>query len=336
MSLELSNIQKSFGDFQALRDINLTVGPHEFVCLLGPSGCGKTTLLRIIAGLLQADGGTLSFSGQDLSQTPARSRNFGIVFQSYSLFPNMTVRENIGYGLRIRNLPGPQITDRVDELLGLTRIPTLADRFPWQLSGGQQQRVALARALAVNPKLLLLDEPLSALDARVRNEMRHEIREVQRRLKIPTIMVTHDQEEALILADTIVCMNDGSIEQIGSPQALYRKPQTRFVADFIGLSNLLPAGWVRQHAPGLMNQIPAPADESHALLCIRPEHIRLAADPAGPATVQSVTFLGSLCRTTLRWGDRQFVAEQHATTACHEGERVRPTIDPTNGCWVAT
>lgn len=335
MSLELSHVRKSFDGFQALKDISLSVGPHDFVCLLGPSGCGKTTLLRIIAGLLQADGGELLFSGQDLSRMPPRSRNFGIVFQSYSLFPNMTVRENIGYGLRIRHEPPARIAARVDELLKLIRIPDMAERFPWQLSGGQQQRVALARALAVNPRLILLDEPLSALDARVRNEMRHEIREVQRRLKIPTIMVTHDQEEALMLADTIVCMNNGAIEQVGSPQELYHEPRTCFVADFIGLSNLLPADWARRHAPEALAVRPPPADESQWLLCVRPEHIRLAADADGPATVSSVTFLGNLCRMTLRWGDLDLRVEQHAAAAYREGDRVRPAIDPERGRWVA-
>ncbi|WP_322998519.1 ABC transporter ATP-binding protein [Castellaniella sp.] len=334
MSLELSHIHKSFGDFQALKDINLTVGPHDFVCLLGPSGCGKTTLLRIIAGLLQADGGDLKLDGQDLGQMPPRTRNFGIVFQSYSLFPNMTVRDNIAYGLRIRKEPADRIRQRVDELLQLIRIPTMAEHFPWQLSGGQQQRVALARALAVNPRLILLDEPLSALDARVRNEMRHEIRDVQRRLKIPTIMVTHDQEEALMLADTVVCMNNGTIEQVGSPQTLYREPKTRFVADFIGLSNLLSADWLRAHTPDILNQIPAPAQAPEALLCIRPEHIQVHADAAGPAVIQSITFLGNLCRMTLRWGDRELLAEQHAGTAQREGDRVRLSISPGQGCWV--
>ncbi len=335
MSLELSHVRKSFDSFQALKDINLSVGPHDFVCLLGPSGCGKTTLLRIIAGLLQADEGEIRFSGQDLSQMPPRSRNFGIVFQSYSLFPNMTVRENIGYGLRIRREPADRIAARVDELLQLIRIPDMAERFPWQLSGGQQQRVAIARALAVNPRLILLDEPLSALDARVRNEMRHEIREVQRRLKIPTIMVTHDQEEALMLADVIVCMNNGVIEQVGSPQALYHAPKTRFVADFIGLSNLLPPDWVRPHAPGVLEALPPPANESDWLLCVRPEHIRLEADADGPATVRSVTFLGNLCRMTLHWGGMDLQVEQYAASAHREGDRVRPVINPAHGCWVA-
>ncbi|MGB6241712.1 MAG: ABC transporter ATP-binding protein [Castellaniella sp.] len=334
MSLELSHIDKSFGDFPALKDINLTVGPHDFVCLLGPSGCGKTTLLRIIAGLLQADAGQLTLDGQDLGQIPPRTRNFGIVFQSYSLFPNMTVYDNIAYGLRIRKEPAQQIRARVDELLQLIRIPTMAERFPWQLSGGQQQRVALARALAVNPRLILLDEPLSALDARVRNEMRHEIREVQRRLKIPTIMVTHDQEEALMLADTVVCMNNGMIEQAGSPQTLYRAPKTRFVADFIGLSNLLPADWLQAHTPGILDQLPAPAHAQDALLCIRPEHIQLSADAAGPATIQNITFLGNLCRMTLRWGERELLVEQHASTNYQEGDRVRLAISPGQGCWV--
>ncbi len=336
MSLELAHVRKSFGDYKALDDINLSVGAHDFVCLLGPSGCGKTSLLRIIAGLLQADAGTLSFDGQDLGRMPPRLRNFGIVFQSYSLFPNMTVRENIGYGLRIRKTPADRVAARVDELLRLIRIPDMAERFPWQLSGGQQQRVALARALAVSPRLILLDEPLSALDARVRSEMRQEIRDVQRRLRIPTIMVTHDQEEALMLADTIVCMNNGSIEQVGSPQVLYDRPATSFVADFIGLSNLLPMDWLREFSPQTLSEAPPPAgDGSRWLLCVRPENIRLESRADGAATVGAVTFLGNLCRARLHWGKRELVVEQTAAAASVEGERIQPVIDARQSCWVA-
>src|SRR4051812_419072 len=239
MTLELDRLHKSFDDFVALDRISLTVEGSEFVCLLGPSGCGKTTLLRIIAGLLTHDSGRLLLDGKDLSAVPARERGFGIVFQSYSLFPNMTVAENIGYGLKIRRVARTRIASRVAELLNLIKLPEVADRYPWQLSGGQQQRVALARALAVDPSLILLDEPLSALDPRVRADLRAEIRDVQRRLGIPTIMVTHDQEEAMVLADKVVCMNHGLIEQVGTPQDLYLRPRSRFVADFMGSSNLL-------------------------------------------------------------------------------------------------
>lgn len=333
MALEISNISKKFDDYVALHDINLTVGEHEFVCLLGPSGCGKTTLLRVIAGLLEADTGQLLFEGRDLSQTPARERNFGIVFQSYSLFPNMTVGQNIGYGLRIRNENKSLIDQRVSELLALIKMTHLMDRFPWQLSGGQQQRVALARALAVDPRLILLDEPLSALDARVRNEMRQEIHDVQRRLGIPTIMVTHDQEEALMLADTIVCMNNGTIEQVGSPEDLYLRPLTRYVADFVGISNLLPTAWVQAHLPELMGQRPAGEHDSLEL-CARPEHIAVRNDASGPATVQSVTFLGNLCHVRVQWADRTFIVERRSGEGLHQGARVSLDIDPAQSCWV--
>ena len=214
MSLQITDLHKSFDGQVALERIHLAVGASEFVCLLGPSGCGKTTLLRIIAGLLPADGGRITLGGRDLATLPARDRGFGIVFQSYSLFPHMTVAQNVGYGLAIRRTPPDVVQARTAELLDMVKLADYGGRYPAQLSGGQQQRVAIARALAVNPSLLLLDEPLSALDARVRADLRHELREVQRRLGIPTIMVTHDQEEALSMADRVVVMNHGAIEQI--------------------------------------------------------------------------------------------------------------------------
>ena len=290
MYLELRGIRKTFDASVALEDIDLSVGEHEFVCLLGPSGCGKTTLLRIVAGLLPFDRGTITLGGRDLGGLPARKRGFGIVFQSYSLFPNMTVAENVGYGLRIRGEPRDRIAARVTELLTLIKLPDYAPRYPHQLSGGQQQRVALARALAVDPALILLDEPLSALDARVRTDMRAEIHDVQRRLKIPTIMVTHDQEEALTLADKIVCMNDGRIEQVGSPSDLYLRPRTRFVANFVGLSNLLPTDWVREAMPHLLATRPEGASERYEA-CLRPENLRIAADAQGAGRVQDLSLI---------------------------------------------
>ena len=252
MSLEIRQLHKSFDGNVALESIDLNLGAHEFVCLLGPSGCGKTTLLRIIAGLLGADRGQILLDGRDLAHVPARERGFGIVFQSYSLFGHMSVADNVGYGLRIRNAPRGQIQARVAELLGLVKLADYAARLPGQLSGGQQQRVALARALAVDPALILLDEPLSALDARVRAELRDELRAVQRRLRIPTLMVTHDQEEAMGLADRIVCMNRGRIEQIVTPEDLYSRPATRFVAEFMGRSNLFTRDWVAAAEPHLL------------------------------------------------------------------------------------
>ena len=231
--LEVRNLQKRFGDITALGDISLDVAEGEFVCFLGPSGCGKTTLLRAIAGLDPQTAGTIQQKGLDVSRLPPAERDFGIVFQSYALFPNLTVADNVGYGLVSRHQGRAAIAKRVAELLALVGLPDAAARYPAQLSGGQQQRVALARALATSPGLLLLDEPLSALDARVRLRLRHEIKALQRRLGVTTIMVTHDQEEALTMADRIVVMNAGAIEQVDTPAKIAQQPKTPFVAEFI-------------------------------------------------------------------------------------------------------
>lgn len=333
MYLRLEGIRKTFGEFVALDDIDLAVGEHEFVCLLGPSGCGKTTLLRVIAGLLAADRGTMVLGGRDLAALPARKRGFGIVFQSYSLFPNMTVARNIGYGLKVRREAPDRIAGRVRQLLELIKLPHVADRYPWQLSGGQQQRVALARALAVDPGLILLDEPLSALDARVRVEMRAEIHEVQRRLAIPTIMVTHDQEEALTLADKIVCMNDGRIVQVGTPQDLYLRPATRFVADFVGVSNLLPTDWMRAAMPALLASRPAGPDAALEA-CIRPENLTITADPAGAGQITGMTFLGNLSQFRVAWHGRELIAETHRQSGLQPGDRVRLDAAATDCAWV--
>ncbi|MFD1381671.1 ABC transporter ATP-binding protein [Fodinicurvata halophila] len=299
---------------------------------MGPSGCGKTTLLRIIAGLEPFDSGTLRMGERDLREIDAQHRGFGIVFQSYSLFPNMTVAENIGYGLKIRKWPRDEIDAQVRELMELVRFPELAARYPHELSGGQQQRVAIARALAVDPALLLLDEPLSALDARVRAEMRTEIRDVQRRLGIPTIMVTHDQEEALTMADKIVCMKDGRIEQVGTPQELYSAPQTRFVADFVGISNLLDEQTAAQLSPHLLAH--KPEDAETQLLALRPEQIGLRPEGDGEATVAQITFLGNISRITVEWRDQHLVSEVHCDGRFQAGDRVAFEIQPDAGTWV--
>ncbi len=239
--LEIEGVWKSYADFIALRDISLKVYEGEFVCFLGPSGCGKTTLLRAIAGLDPQTSGRITQAGRDISALPPAQRDFGIVFQSYALFPNLTVRANIAYGLENTGVARPRIAERVNELLELVGLPTEAQKYPAQLSGGQQQRIALARAIATSPGLLLLDEPLSALDAKVRVHLRHEIKELQRTLGVTTVMVTHDQEEALSMADRLVVMNHGVIEQIGTPLQIYRDPASLFVADFIGAMNQMPA-----------------------------------------------------------------------------------------------
>src|SRR5215207_6216181 len=239
--LEVRNLSKRFGDFIALGDISLDIAEGEFVCFLGPSGCGKTTLLRAIAGLDPQSSGTIHQKGRDISALPPAKRDFGIVFQSYALFPNLTVTDNVGYGLVSRREGKAAIGRGVNELLTLVGLPDAGPKYPAQLSGGQQQRVALARALATSPGLLLLDEPLSALDAKVRVRLRDEIRALQQRLGVTTIMVTHDQEEALTMADRIVVMNQGVIEQVGAPSEIYRAPATPFAADFVGHMTFLDA-----------------------------------------------------------------------------------------------
>jgi len=254
--LKVENVTKKFGDFTAIKDICLEVFESEFVCFLGPSGCGKTTLLRAIAGLDIQTHGRIEQAGRDISNLPPTERDFGIVFQSYALFPNLTVFKNVAYGLENRKTAKADIAARVDELLQLVGMPDQGPKYPAQLSGGEQQRVALARALATSPGLLLLDEPLSALDAKVRVRLRHEIKELQRKLGVTTIMVTHDQEEALTMADRIVVMNEGVIDQVGTPLEIYRRPASPFVADFIGAMNFLSAvaggdGTVRIDGVGL-------------------------------------------------------------------------------------
>ncbi|MFO1295178.1 MAG: putative 2-aminoethylphosphonate ABC transporter ATP-binding protein [Rubrivivax sp.] len=242
--LKLEGIRKQFGSFTALQGVDLAIDKGEFVCFLGPSGCGKTTLLRIIAGLEAQTAGRIEQAGRDISRLPPALRDYGIVFQSYALFPNLSVADNVAYGLVNRKVGKAEIRARVSELVRLVGLPGSEEKFPAQLSGGQQQRIALARALATSPGLLLLDEPLSALDAIVRVHLRQEIRSLQRKLGVTTIMVTHDQEEALSVADRIVVMNHGRIEQVGTPMQVYRDPASPFVADFVGKVNVLP-GQVR-------------------------------------------------------------------------------------------
>ncbi len=240
-AVRLEGINKTFRSFVALESIDLAINAGELVCFLGPSGCGKTTLLRVIAGLEQQTSGRIWQNGRDISSAPPAARDYGIVFQSYALFPNLTVAQNVGYGLVNRRKGRSELDARVNELLTLVGLPDAGLKYPSQMSGGQQQRVALARALATSPSLLLLDEPLSALDAKVRERLRGEIRQLQRRLQVTTIMVTHDQEEALSMADRVVVMNQGVIEQIGTASDVYERPETPFVADFLGKCNVLNA-----------------------------------------------------------------------------------------------
>jgi iron(III) transport system ATP-binding protein len=309
--LRIERLVKQYGAFTALREISLEIFPGEFVCFLGPSGCGKTTLLRAIAGLDVQTSGRIFQAGREISSLPASQRDFGIVFQSYALFPNLTVEANVAYGLvSRRGVPKVEIQTRVADLLRLVGLPEAARKYPAQLSGGQQQRVALARALALSPGLLLLDEPLSALDARVRAHLRGEIRRLHDRLPVTTIMVTHDQEEALTMADRIVVMNQGVIEQVGTPTEVYRKPSSAFVADFVGTTNFLPAvvtgvNQVRYAGFDLACDLDVRPGVGHDVtLAIRPEDIVVRGVAAGaanafPARVDDVEFLGSFCRAEL-------------------------------------
>jgi iron(III) transport system ATP-binding protein len=309
--LRLAGIRKEFGPFTALSHIDLDIARGEFVCFLGPSGCGKTTLLRIIAGLEVQTAGRIELAGRDISALPPAKRDYGIVFQSYALFPNLTVSDNVAYGLTNRKVPKAQALARVVELLQLVGLPGSEGKYPAQLSGGQQQRIALARALATSPGLLLLDEPLSALDALERLRLRGEIRALQRRLAVTTIMVTHDQEEALSMADRVVVMNQGVIEQIGTPQEIYREPASAFVADFVGKINVINAvaeGGGRFRIGTLVlsgaQGDAAVAAGTRVRLYLRPEDIVVNGAASGQANaahakVTKVEFLGAFCHVTV-------------------------------------
>ena len=306
--LQLEGITKSFGSFQALQGIDLDIPKGEFICFLGPSGCGKTTLLRIIAGLEGQTSGRIRQAGRDISTLPPARRDYGIVFQSYALFPNLSVADNVAYGLVNRKAPKAQIRARVSELVALVGLPGSEGKYPAQLSGGQQQRIALARALATSPGLLLLDEPLSALDAIVRVQLRQEIKRLQRQLGVTTIMVTHDQEEALSVADRIVVMKQGVIEQVGTPLQVYREPASAFVADFVGRINALPARVAAGGGLQIGNVVfegAHPGETGRAVtVYLRPEDV--LARPIAPgerhvfqAVIQAIEFLGAYCLVTV-------------------------------------
>lgn len=304
--LELIHISKSFNEMVAVQDFNLAVEAGEFVSFLGPSGCGKTTTLRMVAGFEIPTSGVIQLDGMDLTPLPPNRRNMGMVFQSYALFPNMTAAQNVGYGLKVAGKPRVEIEQRVNEMLDLIQMHDFADRFPNQLSGGQQQRLALARALAIQPRVLLLDEPLSALDAKIRLELRQEIRRIQRQLGITTIYVTHDQEEALSLSDRIVIMRRGVIEQVGTPQQIYNFPASDFVAEFVGHINLLPVEVVQADAGvvRLGSQVVRAGQFEHlngrpVRLAVRPEELKAGSvEGANNLTgmIESVTYLGAIVR----------------------------------------
>ena len=301
--LSVKKVNKHFGKFQALKDVNFDVQEGEFVCILGPSGCGKTTLLRVIAGLESQSEGEINQNNKNISQLPPDQRDFGIVFQSYALFPNLTVKNNISFGLKTRKQNKEAIDSRVDELLNLVGLSDHINKYSAQLSGGEQQRVALARALAPSPGLLLLDEPLSALDAKVRQHLRLEIKNLQRKLGVTTIMVTHDQEEALTMADRIILMNKGVIEQEGSPQDIYSKPTTAFSANFIGTTNLFKANKISSNSIEIHGSILECNDDIKddvSTVTIRPEDVKISNSENNQniftGTVKELEFLGSNIR----------------------------------------
>jgi putative spermidine/putrescine transport system ATP-binding protein len=313
--LSIQRVKKSFGDATVVQDFNLDVGAGEFISFLGPSGCGKTTVLRMVAGFEEPTAGSISIAGKDVTRLKPNQRNIGMVFQAYALFPNLTVAQNIAFGLKVAGVPKADSDKRVAEMLDLIKLPQFGDRYPYQLSGGQQQRVALARAIAPKPKLLLLDEPLSALDAKVRVSLRDEIRAIQKELGITTVFVTHDQEEALSISDRIVVMYGGKAEQVGTPFEIYNRPSTKFVANFVGTLNVLEgtvtdasAGKVKVGAgevtlKGKLNGSKAGDTLS---LALRPDAISLGRTAGRDATlggeISEVSFLGSVIRVRVGLG----------------------------------
>jgi sulfate transport system ATP-binding protein len=336
MSIDIRNINKRFGNFVALDNVNLTVETGELVALLGPSGCGKTTLLRIIAGLESADSGSILFHGEDTTEQHVRERQVGFVFQHYALFRHMTVFENVAFGLRVRprkeRPPEAVIRKKVQSLLELVQLDWLADRYPSQLSGGQRQRIALARALAVEPRLLLLDEPFGALDAKVRKDLRRWLRALHDEIHVTSVFVTHDQEEALEVADRIVVLNKGHIEQVGTPDEVYQAPATPFVYSFLGNVNLfrgrVEGGWADLGGLRLRAE-EAAEDGASAVAYVRPHDIELsrqALDEALTGTVEEVRRLGGLVRLVLRHGEEAVEVELSRERYLSEPVQVGETV----------
>jgi putative spermidine/putrescine transport system ATP-binding protein len=335
--LELDDVRKTYGPATVVQGFDLSVGRGEFVAFLGPSGCGKTTVLRMIAGFEEPTGGAIRIDGKDVTTLKPNQRNIGMVFQAYALFPNLTVAQNIGFGLKVAGMPKADANARVAAMLELIKLPQFGDRYPYQLSGGQQQRVALARALAPKPKLLLLDEPLSALDAKVRVSLRDEIRSIQKELGITTVFVTHDQEEALSMSDRIVVMSEGRIEQVGTPFEVYNFPRTRFVASFVGTLNIL-RGKVGDPAKGTITvdgqEIVSARGVADAQpgemrsVALRPEAVVLT-DPGGTrnrmqGTIEEVSFLGSVVRVRVRFKDNVISLDTFNSPSVVPPERGKP------------
>jgi putative spermidine/putrescine transport system ATP-binding protein len=337
-SVVLRDLSRSFGTTRALDGLSLEIAPGELVALLGPSGCGKTTALRIVAGFETADAGSVLVDGKDVSPVPASKRDMGMVFQSYSLFPNMSALDNVGFGLRMRKVGSAERRKRAGELMDMVGLAPQAKQYPHQLSGGQQQRVALARALAIQPRVLLLDEPLSALDAKVRLQLREQIRTLQQRLGTTTLFVTHDQEEALSMADRVGVMRQGKLEQIAVPAELYDRPATPFVAEFVGVMNRIPAELT---GSGTVTALGAtvPIEESISQLdgdspvdvLVRPEGLRLQTAENGNGIVTTKTFLGSVTRVgVLLSGDIAVKIDQPSAEAAAlaPGASVSVTLPP--------
>ncbi|HLK75774.1 MAG TPA: ABC transporter ATP-binding protein [Streptosporangiaceae bacterium] len=339
VEVRLEGLSRHYGSVVALDRLDLTLEPGQLIALLGPSGCGKTTTLRLLAGLEDADAGRIIVGGRDMTHIPANKRDMGMVFQAYSLFPHMTVRQNVAFGLRLRRVSAAERDQRAIEMLELVGLAEHATRYPHQLSGGQQQRVALARALAIEPQVLLLDEPLSALDAKVRAQLRDEIRRIQLEVGITTLFVTHDQEEALAIADRVGVMRAGHLEQLAPPTEVYSRPATSFVAEFVGLSNRL-AGEVKDGTVIVrgctLPLVERDTPNGQVVALVRPEAVTLAsqgaAEPAGPlaGTVIAVTFLGATSRVTVDLGDARILAQLSTAdaTALSAGSPVALTIRP--------
>lgn len=344
--LVLDHVRKEFGGNAAVEDFNLSVESGEFVSFLGPSGCGKTTTLRMIAGFEQPTSGRIMLNGADITYARPNQRNVGMVFQSYALFPNMTVAQNVGFGLKLKKVDKTAIRSKVEELLGLIHMDDKGQNYPHELSGGQQQRVALARALAISPQVLLLDEPLSALDAKIRDELRNEIKRIQRQLSITTIYVTHDQEEAMALSDRVVVMSKGVMEQVGPPFQIYNFPETTFVASFVGKLNRIDGnvvdsalGTVRSGDVSLRttSEFQAPSGAAVTLM-VRPEELELGESEENQVqgVVESINFLGAIVRVRLDTSTGQLTADlfnERLLKLPEVGDQVTMSF-PAHACWV--
>jgi putative spermidine/putrescine transport system ATP-binding protein len=317
VAVQLLDMHRAYGPVHALDGLTLEMAPGELVALLGPSGCGKTTALRALAGLDDPDSGRIVVDGKDITAVPANHRDMGMVFQAYSLFPNMTARDNVAYGLRLRGMDAQARLRRADEMLDLVGLLAQGGRYPYQLSGGQQQRIALARALAIQPKVLLLDEPLSALDAKVRRQLRDEIRRIQIAVGTTTLFVTHDQEEALALGDRVGVMSAGRLEQIAAPTELYERPRTAFVAEFVGLTNKLRGvadGGTVEIFGTRLPLLEGSAGPGPVFALVRPESVSLTPEDGAPARVLAVSFLGSVCRVQVELPSGELVGAQTSAT----------------------